>query len=68
MSKPKKCANSSCSCEAAAGSKYCSAHCEGTAGRIELACLCGHKGCQGDIGLHSEPNEATDIPLAGSRP
>jgi hypothetical protein len=67
MSKPKKCGNPSCSCETPAGAKYCSAHCEGTAGRTELACLCGHAGCQGDIGLHSESKEATGGPLTGSR-
>src|SRR6185312_2064136 len=47
--KTKKCANPTCSCDAPPGSKFCSAHCESTAGRTELACLCGHHGCQGDL-------------------
>lgn len=49
MAKPiKKCANPSCNCQAAAGSKYCGAHCEDTLGRTELMCLCGHSNCLGE--------------------
>lgn len=44
-STPKKCANPACSCPAPNKEKYCSAHCEGIADKIEIACTCGHEGC-----------------------
>jgi hypothetical protein len=47
MDNPKKCANAACSCPASEKSKYCSAHCEGIAKRLEIVCLCGHAGCAG---------------------
>ncbi len=48
MTKDRKCANPACSCEATDKSKYCSAHCEGTADTLEVVCECGHPGCKGD--------------------
>ncbi len=48
MANEKKCENPACSCVADAGSKYCSAHCEGTAGDTEVVCECGHPNCRGD--------------------
>ena len=48
MAKDKKCANPACSCVPTDGSKYCSAHCEGTADSTEVVCSCGHPGCKGD--------------------
>lgn len=44
---PKKCANAACNCEAPAHAKYCSAHCEGVAKKVEILCTCGHDGCEG---------------------
>lgn len=46
---PKKCANPTCDCITEDGSKYCSAHCEGTLGHTELVCHCGHDGCSADV-------------------
>ena len=42
---PKKCANPACNCTAPNKEKYCSAHCEGIAEKIEIVCTCGHDGC-----------------------
>jgi hypothetical protein len=47
MASPKKCANPVCSCVPPDGSKYCSAHCEGLADKIEVVCQCGHGHCGG---------------------
>ena len=44
-STPKKCANPACTCTAPNKEKYCSAHCEGIADKIEIVCTCGHEGC-----------------------
>ena len=49
MDKPKKCANPVCTCIPTDKSKYCSAHCEGQAGRTELVCRCGHADCGGNV-------------------
>ena len=49
MDKPKKCANPTCTCIPDDKSKYCSAHCEGQAGRTELVCRCGHADCGGNV-------------------
>ena len=43
---PKKCANAACSCVPPANAKYCSAHCEGVAQKVEILCSCGHSGCE----------------------
>lgn len=43
----KKCAHPPCSCEARAGSKYCSAECEMMEDTPDLMCECGHPGCNG---------------------
>ena len=46
---PKKCANPVCTCIPADKSKYCSAHCEGTAGKTTIViCRCGHADCGGN--------------------
>lgn len=42
---PKKCANAACNCVPPANSKYCSAHCEGVAQKVEIMCTCGHPNC-----------------------
>jgi hypothetical protein len=39
------CAHPSCNCRAASDSKYCSAFCEGNAGRPDIICGCGHAAC-----------------------
>jgi hypothetical protein len=49
MDKPKKCANPACTCIPDDKSKYCSAHCEGQAGRVEVMCRCGHAECGGNV-------------------
>jgi hypothetical protein len=41
-----KCAHPSCSCAAGNDSKYCSAYCEDAKDTTELACNCGHPGCE----------------------
>ena len=42
----KKCGNAACTCKVTdSKSKFCSAHCEGMAGRVELMCTCGHAEC-----------------------
>jgi len=43
----KKCSHSACSCTVADGEKYCSAACEAAKDVTELACQCGHAGCNG---------------------
>lgn len=42
---PKKCANAACTCVAPEKAKYCSAHCEGVAQKVEIMCTCGHPNC-----------------------
>ena len=44
----KKCANAACNCVPPANAKYCSAHCEGVATKVEILCACGHPGCEGN--------------------
>jgi hypothetical protein len=44
----KKCAHPGCSCNAAEGSKYGGAFCEGEAEHPSIACDCGHPGCSPD--------------------
>jgi hypothetical protein len=41
----KKCANPACVCIAPEKEKYCSAHCEGVADKVEIVCSCGHPPC-----------------------
>jgi hypothetical protein len=43
---PKKCGNAACCCVPPANAKYCSAHCEGVAQKVEILCTCGHPGCE----------------------
>lgn len=40
-----KCAHPSCTCVAAKDSKYCSTFCEGSEGRVDIICNCGHSAC-----------------------
>lgn len=40
-----KCAHTACTCQAAAGSKYCSPYCESAKDRSEISCGCGHEAC-----------------------
>ena len=42
----KKCAHPGCNCQAADGSSYCGAWCEGAAGTPEVTCNCGHVPCE----------------------
>ena len=46
--KPEKCENPACSCTVTKSEKFCSAHCEGVEGTVEVVCQCGHPSCQGD--------------------
>jgi len=48
----KKCAHPACTCEAEAGSRYCSNSCELSTSSIE--CECGHAGCEGAAGVEGE--------------
>ncbi len=45
-SEQKKCAHGSCDCQAAPGSKYCSAYCQGAGDTVEIGCGCGHPQCR----------------------
>jgi len=47
MSDPKKCAHAPCTCMTT--EKYCSPYCEENKDTIEIACKCGHPGCDGEI-------------------
>jgi hypothetical protein len=49
MASQKKCANPACTCVPPDGSKFCSAHCEGLAGSVEVVCQCGHGPCGGNV-------------------
>jgi len=44
--KETKCAHPACSCLVPEGTEYCSNYCHDTGKDTELACNCGHKGCQ----------------------
>jgi hypothetical protein len=41
------CANPACSCIPPEKNKFCSAHCEGMADKVEVLCGCGHDSCRG---------------------
>ena len=43
---PKKCAHTGCSCTVPDKEKYCSTACEAAKNVTEIACSCGHPGCQ----------------------
>lgn len=45
-----KCANGACNCDAADGSKYCSARCEELRGQMVTDCPCGHTTCAISVG------------------
>jgi hypothetical protein len=47
--KENKCAHELCSCLAAEDSKYCSPNCEAAKDTTDLACGCGHPGCEGNV-------------------
>lgn len=47
MSDPKKCAHSACTCMTT--ETYCSTYCEENKDTVEIACKCGHAGCDGEI-------------------
>jgi hypothetical protein len=49
MSDPKKCGNPACPCIPAEKEKFCSAHCEGLKGSVEITCQCGHPACRGEV-------------------
>ena len=46
-SDPKKCAHVPCRCIAKSGDKYCSVACKDAGPEeVEIACPCGHPGCE----------------------
>lgn len=47
MSDNKQCAHPGCSCTSTEDSDYCSTYCEDAADKVEIACSCGHLGCEG---------------------
>lgn len=47
MADPQKCAHPACSCIPPDKEKYCSAHCEAMADKVEITCQCGHAHCTG---------------------
>jgi|GEM_PF-6464822 len=48
---PKKCGNAACTCLVPEKTKYCSAHCEGIAQKVELMCSCGHADCGATVSV-----------------
>lgn len=46
MAEIQKCAHPACNCMAAKDSKYCSEYCHDAKDTLELACSCGHPGCE----------------------
>lgn len=56
-----KCANPACSCFPPDKVKYCSAHCEGMADKVELLCGCEHDSCHGAV---TEPDVAISLKYA----
>ena len=42
----KKCAHPACNCSPQQGDKYCSQYCHDARETLELACNCGHAGCE----------------------
>lgn len=47
MADNKRCAHPSCTCPAAADSKYCSTECAAMEKTPDVDCRCGHAGCGG---------------------
>ena len=43
----KKCKHPACTCFVLGNKDYCSTSCEDFGDNTELACQCGHPGCQG---------------------
>jgi hypothetical protein len=43
------CKNAPCTCPVDKGEKYCSVHCDSTAGHTQIDCDCGHDTCGGDF-------------------
>ena len=50
-----KCAHPICNCVAAKDSKYCSTYCETAKDTTDIACDCGHPGCDIDAEKVQEP-------------
>jgi hypothetical protein len=46
--KSEKCAHPVCSCPATSGN-YCSTECEAMAKTPQIACVCEHTGCEGNL-------------------
>ncbi len=46
MSQPTKCAHPACNCNVTDGEKYCSPYCDDGGDEVEIACDCGHQGCE----------------------
>lgn len=59
---PRKCANAACTCTVPEKSRYCSAHCEGIAQKVELMCACGHEHCGATVSVY--PPIEPDVPSA----
>jgi hypothetical protein len=51
-----KCAHPICTCLAEEDSKYCSPYCEDAKDTTEIACNCGHVGCQSDVATALAPD------------
>ncbi len=54
-----KCSHPACNCHTA--DAYCSTHCEDAGDSLELACDCGHPGCQ-EL-MAPEPDPVPEMPL-----
>jgi hypothetical protein len=62
---PRKCCNAACTCTVQEPkAKYCSAHCEGIANKVELMCCCGHATCGATMSTYApiEPDQPSSPP------
>jgi len=46
MAQTEKCAHPACNCNVTDGKKYCSQYCSDAGDEVEIACDCGHGGCE----------------------
>jgi len=53
--KQEKCAHPICTCMAREDSKYCSVYCEDAKDTTEIACNCGHAGCETEVATSEMP-------------
>jgi hypothetical protein len=52
-----KCAHPICTCLAREDNDYCSPYCEDAKDTTEIACNCGHIGCESSIAQVAMPSE-----------